>query len=50
VRSEPAAVPLEPSEPKNRDAGVLVLLTLLTVLAEEILFLAFPLPPLPITT
>jgi hypothetical protein len=48
--SEPSAVPLEPSEPRNREAVVLVLLTLLTVLAEETLFLAFPLPPLPITT
>jgi membrane protease YdiL (CAAX protease family) len=50
LRSEAVAVPLEPSEPRKREAAVLVLLAVLTVLAEEMLFRAFPLPPLPITT
>lgn len=52
LRSEAVAVPLEPSEPRNRDVAVLVLLAVLVlmVLAEEMLFRAFPLPPLPITT
>jgi membrane protease YdiL (CAAX protease family) len=53
LRSEAVAVPLEPSEPRNREAAVLVLLAvmvLLMVLAEDMLFRAFPLPPLPITT
>ena len=45
-----AAVPLELKEPRKREEVVLVVLVALIVLAEDTLFLAFPLPPLPITT
>lgn len=44
------AVPLDPKEPRKREEVVLLVLVALIVLADDTLFLAFPLPPLPITT